>query len=101
LESFFGIIANSANITLNITSQKGKQIVQGKSDFLMLGGQYACGVMKIECTKNNNDVYISKINNIDFTMEALKKELNNKGFERIKMEYQDAIEELWLTFYTE
>jgi hypothetical protein len=57
--------------------------------------------MKIECTKNNNDVYISKINNIDFTMEALKKELNNKGFERIKMEYQDAIEELWLTFYTE
>ena len=101
LESFFGIIANSANITLNITSQKGKQIIEGKSDFLMLGGQYACGVMKIECTKNNNDVYISKINNINFTIEALKKELNSKGFERIKMEYQDAIEELWLTFYTE
>jgi antitoxin component YwqK of YwqJK toxin-antitoxin module len=100
-ESFFGIIANSANILFKINNQKGTQILSGKSDFLMLGGQYACGVVKIACKNNNNNAYISKLNQVIFNLDELKKELNSKGFERLNVEYHEAAEELWLTFFTE
>jgi antitoxin component YwqK of YwqJK toxin-antitoxin module len=100
-ESFFGIIANNANILFKINNQKGTQILSGQSDFLLLGGQYAFGVVKIACKKNNNSAYISKLNQVIFNLDELKKELNSKGFERLNFEYHEAEEELWLTFYTE
>ena len=99
IESFFGIEASKA--TLKIKYDKQKQHIIGKSDFLLLGGQFACGVIKISCIKNNNNTYASKLNTLNFNIDEVKKELNIKGFERLNFEYKETLEELWLTFFIE
>ena len=101
IESFFGIIANDASITIDYNNDKGKHQIIGKSDYLMLGGQYACGVIQISCTKNNNNAFKSKQNQATFTIDELKKELISKGFERLNFDYKAVNEELWLTFFTQ
>jgi antitoxin component YwqK of YwqJK toxin-antitoxin module len=101
IESFFGIIANDASITIDYNNDKGKHQIIGKSDYLMLGGQYACGVIQISCTKNNNNVFKLKQNQVTFTIDELKKELISKGFERLNFDYKALNEELWLTFFTQ
>lgn len=101
VESFFGIVSNKAEISIHYTSESGKQRLKGSSPFLMLGGQYACGVVKIKCTKQKEDVFSANDNQLLFSIEQLKKELKSKGFERLNFEFHEDVQELWFTFFTE
>ena len=101
LELFFGIIASASTIKLNFYGPKGYQTLKGNSSFLMLGGQYACGEIKIKCIKNNKEVYTSIENEINFTVEDLRNTLEKNGFSRIKFTYDVAGKQLIFTFYTQ
>ena len=98
---FFGILANEATVQLKIKTAKGNEIVKGDSDFMLLGGNYACGVVKINCVKNDDGTYTSTSNKVIFTEEQMRKTLEEKGFSRINIKYASVSTNLSFTFFTE
>lgn len=101
LELFFGIIATVSKVQLAFYGPKGYQTLNGTSSFLMLGGKYACGEIKINCTKGINEVYTSIENEINFTVEDMRKTLEKNDFSRLKFTYDVAGKQLIFTFYTQ
>lgn len=101
LNQFFGILANEASVRLKIKNTSGIDIVKGDSDFMLLGGNYACGVVKINCVKNNDGTYTTTSNKVIFTEEQLRKTLEEKGFLRINIKYSILSTNLSFTFFTE
>jgi antitoxin component YwqK of YwqJK toxin-antitoxin module len=101
LELFFGIVASEATVSFKIYGPKGYETINAHSDLLLLGGTYACGAIKIDCIKTQNEVYRVKEKETDFTVIDIKNALESKGFSRIKFTYDVASSQLWFTFYTE
>ena len=101
LNLFFGIMAKEAVVKLNINTPNGEQILKGNSDFMLLGGNFACGVVKINCVKNNDQTYTATANKINFTEAQIRKTLQEKGFSRINIKYAELSTELTFTFFTE
>jgi antitoxin component YwqK of YwqJK toxin-antitoxin module len=100
LDLFFGIVVEQAKINFDFYGPKGYETIEASSDFMMLGGDYACGVIKINCTKNENEVY-STTNNNKFIVTDIRDALEKKGFSRINFTYSVGDKQLWFTFYTE
>jgi hypothetical protein len=101
LELFFGIVASEAKVSFEVYGAKGYETINAHSDLLLLGGTYACGAVRINCSKNKNEVYRLKEKELDFTVIDIKNALESKGFSRIKFTYDVAASQLWFTFYTE
>lgn len=101
LDLFFGIVVADAAVQFDIYGPKGFESIDANSDFMLLGGEYACGVIKINCTKTENEVYVSNKNQSKFIVPDIRKALENKGFSRINFIYSVAEKQLLFTFYTE
>lgn len=101
LDLFFGIVVEQAKINFDIYGPKGYETIEASSDFMMLGGEYACGVIKINCTKSENEVYSTADNKNKFIVTDIKDALEKKGFSRIYFTYSVGDKQLWFTFYTE
>lgn len=101
LELFFGIVASDAQINFDVYGPKGYETITAQSDFIMLGGAFACGAIKINCTKTKNELYHLKDKDFNFTVPDIKNALERKGFSRINFIYDVAASQLWFTFYTE
>jgi hypothetical protein len=67
----------------------------------MLGGEYACGIIKINCTKGGNEVYTTSNEQNKFIVTDIRDALERKGFSRINFTYSAGDKQLWFTFYTE
>jgi antitoxin component YwqK of YwqJK toxin-antitoxin module len=101
LDLFFGVVVAEAKINFDIYGPKGYETIEASSDFMMLGGEYACGVIKINCNKSENEVYSTLDNKNKFIVTDIREALEKKGFSRINFTYSVADKQLWFTFYTE
>lgn len=101
LDLFFGIVVEQAKINFDIYGSKGYETIEAHSDFMMLGGEYACGIIKINCIKNENEVYSTAENKNKFIVTDIRDALESKGFSRINFTYSVGDKQLWFTFYTE
>jgi antitoxin component YwqK of YwqJK toxin-antitoxin module len=101
LDLFFGVVVEKASVNIEIYGPKGYETIEANSDFMMLGGEFACGVIKINCTKNENEVYSTVANKNKFIVTDIREALEKKGFSRINFTYGVAEKQLWFTFYTE
>lgn len=100
LDLFFGVVISEAKVTIPFYGPKGYESLDAFSDFMMLGGNYACGVVKINCIKNKQEVYTTSDMKHEFIIPDIMKELQSKGFSRINFTYSVAENQLWFTFYT-
>jgi uncharacterized protein len=100
LDLFFGIVAAEVKVKFEIYGSKGYETIEANSDFMMLGGEYACGVVKINCSKDENEVYTTLNNQNKFIVTDIRKALESKGFSRINFTYSVADKQLWFSFFT-
>jgi len=101
LDLFFGIAVADATVKFDIYGTKGYENIDAHTDFMLLGGEFACGVIKINCTKTENELYILNKNQSKFVVTDIRKALENNGFSRINFIYSVAEKQLWFTFYIE
>ncbi len=101
LDLFFGIVVEQAKVKFDIYRPKGYETIEAFSDFMMLGGEYACGIIKINCTKGGNEVYTTSNEQNKFIVTDIRDALERKGFSRINFTYSAGDKQLWFTFYTE
>jgi hypothetical protein len=101
LDLFFGIVVEKAKVNFDFYGPKGEETIEAYSDFMMLGGEYACGIIKINCTKGENEVYTTLNGVHKFIVTDIRTSLERKGLSRINFTYSVGDKQLWFTFYTE
>jgi antitoxin component YwqK of YwqJK toxin-antitoxin module len=103
LNTFFGIVAQEADLTFPLKTNKGLNTFYAKSSRTLLGGKYVSGNIIIPCKKQSEDEYeINRNSAIEiFSLKELKTTMIKNGFTRVKTFFDDKTSELTIYYFAE
>jgi len=103
LNSFFGIVAQEADLTFPLKTNKGLNTFYAKSSRTLLGGKFVSGNIIIPCKKISDDGYeiIRDTSKENFSLKELKTNMINNGFTRVKSYFEDSKSELTIYYFAE
>lgn len=102
---FHGLMATKAAIGFEVSTDETSFNLRGESNILLLGSAFATGEISVPARPVNGDSEM-EVTDIDgkqhiTEMDDLRRELAERGFSRLKMDFDEERERLLISFYIE
>ena len=103
LSYFFGLEITSASLTFKYQLKGKLYKIKANSNYILAGGRFLSAIIQIPCTLlTDNECQLGEDNsNIKINIDHLRKQWFQKGFKRLKINYNDHLKVLELNFFIE
>lgn len=102
LKKFFGLYVTEASCSFPITVDKKIYDLNVNSNFMLVGGTYVAGELRIACSKDGNELEVeTEKGKVKFTVDDVKSQWLNKGFTKLSVDFNEEKKELIIRFFAE
>ena len=101
-KDFFGFQMDTAVLSFDFKQNNETYNISATSNYILAGGHFVSGIIKIPCKKIGKGRYqLTANNNLEFRSEYLINYWRKKGFSRLKTNYDKKEKVLLLYFFSE
>lgn len=102
-KSFYGFSYSEANVSFPLKTTQGVVTINAKTNSMLAGGKFTCGIISIPCKKVGQDTYRVTVydTEYEFNSQDLKVQWIQNGFTRLKLNFFENESMLNLNFFAE
>ena len=101
IQQFMGLVINSANAKFNLSDGDAKQAISAKCIPLFISGYYITGKVEIPKVVKEGDHYKIGDSAVRWSEDNILKQFSDRGFSRLKIDYNSRYKTLNIQFYAE